>query len=77
MLSGTALAINYNTYGSQFQTVTGSQKSVNIARSLSRLKSIVVSHVGGMTSPKSIVHEELNTLYHPMANSVKTLGLDL
>ena len=40
LLSGKALAINYNTYVSQFQTMLGQHKCVNITRSFTRLKSI-------------------------------------
>jgi hypothetical protein len=44
LLSGQALAINYNTYVSQMQMVNGAENSINITRSLSRLKSIFISH---------------------------------
>jgi len=71
LLSGKALAINYNTYVSQFQTVSGAQNSVNITRSLSRLKSIFITHVGRFGTPESIVFKEFNQFFHPMAMSDK------
>jgi len=77
LLEGKALAINYNTYVSQIQNVYGQENSVNITRSLSRLKSIFVSHVGEMFNPESIVHKEFNTFYHPMSQTVKHDGMDL
>ena len=40
LLSGKSLAINYNTYISQMQTVSTPNNSVNITRSVSRLKSM-------------------------------------
>ena len=74
LLGGNALAINYNTYISQMQTVAGQQNSVNITRSLSRLKSIFISHYMGWRYPEGIIHKEFNTFYHPMAMSTNTTG---
>jgi len=77
LLGGKALAINYNTYVSQMQTIAGQQNSVNITRSLSRLKSIFISHYMGWGQPESVVHKEFNTFYHPMALSQRNTGKDL
>ena len=41
MLSGKSLTINYNTYISQIQAVNGTDISVNVSRSVTRLKSIL------------------------------------
>lgn len=77
LLSGKALAINYTTYISQMQTVSGQDNAVNITRSVSRLKSIFISHVGPINTPESYVHKEFNTFFHPMAMAAHTTGLDL
>jgi len=68
LLSGKTLAINYNTYVSQMQTVVNQQNSVHITRSLSRLKSIFISHVGDISNDATarLLHKEFNTFYHPM-----------
>jgi hypothetical protein len=76
LLSGKALAINYNTYVSQFQTVSGQQNSINVTRSLSRLKSIFVSHLGPLEQPASIVCKYPNTFFHPMHAATTTTGYD-
>jgi hypothetical protein len=77
LLSGKALAINYNTYVSQFQTVSGQENSINVTRSLSRLKSIFISHMGPVLAPASYVYKYPNTFYHPMSNTNNTTGLNL
>ena len=77
LLSGKALAIKNTTYVSQMQTVTGQLNSVNITRSLSRLKSIFVSMVGPVLTPETLVHKEFNTFYHPMAQSTGLGRLDV
>ena len=41
LLSGKALPINYSSYVTQMQTITGQTPSVNITRALSRLKSVL------------------------------------
>ena len=43
LLSGKSLPINYSTYVSQMQTVTEQKIAVNVARALTRLKSVMVS----------------------------------
>jgi len=69
LLSGKALAINYNTYVSQMQTVVNQQNSVHVTRSLSRLKSIFISHVGDISGHDTarLLHKEFNMFYHPMS----------
>ena len=68
LLSGKSLAINYNTYVSQMQTVVNAVNSVHITRSLSRLKSIFISHVGNIADKENyaFVHKEFNNFDHPM-----------
>ena len=68
LLSGKSLAIKYNTNVSQMQTVVYQENSVHITRSLSRLKSIFISHVGNIADKEScaLVHKEFNNFYHPM-----------
>jgi hypothetical protein len=43
LLEGKSLPINYNTFVSQIQSITGPKPSVNVARALTRLKSIFVT----------------------------------
>jgi hypothetical protein len=43
LLSGKALPINYSSYVSQLQSISGQNPSVNITRALSRLKSVFVT----------------------------------
>jgi hypothetical protein len=43
LLSGKSLPINYSTFVSQMQTVSGSKLAVNVARALTRLKSVFVT----------------------------------
>ena len=45
ILAGKALPINYNTYISQIQTVSGTDIAVNVSRSVTRLKSIFVNFI--------------------------------
>ena len=50
--NGQPLQINYNTFYSQIQTVTGQTDfSVNISRSVSRLKSVFVSLIKNLGGP--------------------------
>ena len=50
VLSGKSLPINYGTYITMQQTVTGSNISVNVARAVSRLKTIFCSFNGDYTT---------------------------
>ena len=77
LLEGKALAINYNTYVSQFQTVVGQENSTNITRSFSRLKSIFVSHLGPLSLYDVAVHKDFNTFYHPMSTLNNEVNLNM
>ena len=66
ILAGKALPINYGTYISQSQVVTASTFSVNIARAVTRLKSIFLTMVGTNTSSANNI-KEYNNFWHPMA----------
>jgi len=65
LLSGKSLAINYNTFVSQYQTLSSTpQNSVNITRSLSRLKNIFVSHYAKpVLLEDCLLHKEFNTFF--------------
>ena len=70
LLSGKSLPINFGTYISQDQVVTGSNLSVNISRAASRLKTIFVSLLGsGYTGGTADKLKEFNTFWHPMLGS--------
>jgi hypothetical protein len=79
LLSGKSLPINFNTYITQSQAITGQDVSVNVSRAISRLKSIFVSFYktqtkdsGGTIVPDAIsdvTHKEWLNFYHPMTNS--------
>ena len=43
MLSGKSLPINYNTYISRSQAISGLDVAINVSRSLTRLKAIFMS----------------------------------
>jgi hypothetical protein len=77
LLSGKSLAINYNTYISQLQTVAGQQNAVNITRSVSRLKSVFISHMGPLQPVDAILHKHFNTFYHPMSSGADNGGISL
>ena len=74
VLSGKSLPINYGTYVTMQQTVTGSNISVNVARAVSRLKTIFCSFNGDYNptqaqiknNPYYLVKKEFNYFYHPM-----------
>ena len=74
VLSGKSLPINYGTYITMQQTVTGNNISVNVARAKSRLKTIFCSFNGDYNPtqaaikqiPYYLVKKEFNYLYHPM-----------
>ena len=76
LLSGKSLPISYSTYISQYQSIlngtnsfgatVGQQKvRLNVARSLSRLKSVFVSFDKANTVP-SAVYKDFNSFYSPM-----------
>ena len=76
LLSGKSLPISYSTYISQYQSIlngtnsfgstVGQQKvRLNVARSLSRLKSVFISFDKANTVP-SAVYKDFNSFYSPM-----------
>ena len=52
LLSGKALPINYSSYVSQQQSISGQNPSINITRALSRLKSVFVTLDQALTTAK-------------------------
>ena len=72
LLGGKAMAINYNTYISQIQTIAGQSNAVNITRSVSRLKSVFITlncDHAALTPEELIQHSAFNTFFHPMSNT--------
>ena len=73
LLSGKALPINYQTYISQSQVVSGPSPTVNVSRAVSRLSTVFVSFeppaafYTQATRPRA---KAFNTFYHPMAFGV-------
>ena len=68
LLSGKSLPINYNTYITQSQAVSGQDVSVNVSRAISRLKSIFVSFYKAPATATAVDKEWLNFM-HPMTAS--------
>ena len=68
LLSGKTLPINYNTYITQSQAVSGQDVSVNVSRAISRLKSIFVSFYKAPVTATAVDKEWLNFM-HPMTES--------
>jgi len=66
LLQGKALSINYSTFISSMQVIAGSVSSVNISRSVSRLKSIFLTYDGQHTADSLGYMKEVNDMYHPM-----------
>ena len=75
LLSGKSLPINFNTYITQSQAVTGQDVSVNVSRAISRLKSVFVSFyksppvVGGVAADPAWNDKEWLKFMNPMAAS--------
>ena len=70
LLSGKALPINYNTWVSQFQAISGSDVQLNVTRALTRLKSVFVTLDKDFTagSYRDIFHrKKRNDLFSPMS----------
>ena len=66
LMSGKPLSLNYSTYIQQYQTILNQQKvRLNVARSLSRLKSVFVSF-NNNNLPNSPVYKSFNSFYSPM-----------
>jgi hypothetical protein len=81
LLSGKSLPINYNTYVSQSQQMTGQNTAVNVTRALTRLKSIFMNmtkvrvnqgnQANGMQWTKTF-----NDFFHSMGGGqVQTIGV--
>jgi len=66
ILEGKALSINYSTFISSMQVIAGSVSSVNISRSVSRLKSIFVTYDGSHVADSLGYMKEAIDMYHPM-----------
>ena len=68
LLSDKSLPINYNTYITQSQAISGEDVSVNVSRAISRLKSIFVSFYKTPATLSAVDKEWLNFM-HPMTNT--------
>jgi hypothetical protein len=68
LFEGKALPINYSTYISQSQTVTDFNFNVNVARAVTRLKSIFLSMTGAPHSSFNTKLKEFNNFWHPMSS---------
>lgn len=77
LLSGKSLPINYSSYVTQLQSISGQTPSVNITRALSRLKSVFVTFDQAITSAKiaqndthiQVWKKAWNDFFHPMSYS--------
>ena len=67
MLNGKSLPINYNTYITQSQAITGQDVGVSLNRAITRLKSIFVTFYKSSTTDAT--HKEWNDFNHPMDNA--------
>jgi hypothetical protein len=90
LLSGKALPINYSSYVSQLQSISGQTPSLNITRALSRLKSVFVTLDQALPTPLTTkifgadTHLQVwkkwwNDFFHPMCYSTGgyAVGLEL
>jgi hypothetical protein len=66
LFEGKALPINYSTYISQSQTLVDFNFTVNVARAVTRLKSIFLSMTGANATSHDDVLKEFNNFWHPM-----------
>ena len=83
LLSGKSLPINYNTYITQSQAITGQDVGVSLNRAITRLKSIFVTFhkaqakdSSGVIIPNAITdstHKEWFNFLHPMDNATNLL----
>ena len=62
----TSLPINYNTYITQSQAITGQDVGVSLNRAITRLKSIFVTFY--QSTDTDATHKEWNDFNHPMDN---------
>ena len=67
LLSGKSLPINFNTYITQSQAITGQDVSVSLNRAITRLKSIFVTFF--QSTDTDATHKEFNDFNHPMDNA--------
>jgi hypothetical protein len=77
LLSGKSLPINYSSFVTQLQSITGQTPSVNITRALSRLKSVFVTFDQAYTAAKTttgtqdthiaVWKKSWNDFFHPMS----------
>ena len=80
LLSGKALPINYSSYVTQLQSISGQTPSINITRALSRLKSVFVtldqalpsdlSKEGGSDKHIRVWKKWWNDFFHPMSYTI-------
>ena len=66
LFEGKALPINYSTYISQSQTLTDFNFTVNVARAVTRLKSIFLTMSGPAGAGHANFLKEFNNFWHPM-----------
>ena len=67
LLSGKSLPINFNTYITQSQAISGNDVSISLNRAITRLKSIFVTFWQSTDTDPS--HKEWNDFNHPMDNA--------
>jgi len=71
LLSGKSLPINFNTFVSQQQVLSGQSPYVNIARSMTRLKTIFTSFdcTDALKATYNITARDWNYFYHPVGRA--------
>ena len=75
LFEGKALPINYSTYISQSQTTSNFDFTINVARAVTRLKSVFLSMVGANpTGAQTPNLKEFNNFWHPMCTESTSGG---
>ncbi len=75
LFEGKALPINYSTYISQSQTTSNFDFTINVARAVTRLKSVFLSMVGANTNSAQTNNlKEFNNFWHPMCTESTSGG---
>jgi hypothetical protein len=70
LLNGKSLPINFNTYITQSQAISGTDVGVSLNRAITRLKSIFVTFYNSTnTNSFHMLHKEFNDFNHPMDHS--------
>ena len=70
LLGGKSLPINFNTYITQSQAITGQDVGVSLNRAITRLKSVFVTfYRSSYTTTHHGIHKEFNSFTHPMDNA--------